>query len=62
MQNGFLRRPYKEMNKEEKQSEKDKRENIPIGMQNPKDSKERYESLVKWAMQKNRGKQYNGED
>ena len=52
MQNGFLKRPYKEMKKEEKQSTKDKRENIPIRMQNPKNSKERYESLVKWAMQK----------
>ena len=38
--------------KEKKQSAKDKRENIPIWMQNPKNSKERYESLVKWAMQK----------
>ena len=47
MQNGFLKRPYKEMKKEEKQSTKDKRENIPIRMQNPKNSKERYESLVK---------------
>ena len=47
MQNGFLRRTYKEMKKEEKQSTKDKRENIPIRMQNPKNSKERYESLVK---------------
>ena len=61
MKNGFLRRPYKEM-KEKKQNAKDKMENIPIWMQNPKNSKERYESLVKWAMQKNRVKQYNGED
>ena len=48
-----------EMKIEEKQSAKEKRENIPIWMQNPKNSKDRYESLVKWAMQKTRGKQYN---
>ena len=36
-QNGFLRRPYKQLRKEEKWKAKEKRKDIPIWMQNSKE-------------------------
>ena len=40
-QNGCLRGPYKWLWKEEKQKAKEKRKDIPVWMQSPKNSKER---------------------
>ena len=39
-QNGCLRRLYKELRKEEKLKAKEKRKDIPIGMQNSKEEQE----------------------
>ena len=49
---------------EKKRSERQKRKGkmYPTEWKVPKNSKERYESLPKWLMQRNRGKQQNGND
>ena len=36
-QNGYLRRPYKQLWKEEKQKEQERKKNIPIWMQSSKE-------------------------
>ena len=45
--------------KEEKWKAKEKRKIYPFECRVPKNSKERWESLPQWQVQRNRGKQYN---
>ena len=56
-QNGCLRRPYKQLRKEEKQRQRGKGKMHPSECRVPENSKEREESLHKLTMQRNRGKQ-----
>ena len=61
-QNGCVRRPYKQLRKEEKQKAKEKGKIYPFECRVPRKSKERYKSLPQLSMQRNRGKQKNGKD
>ena len=53
---GCLRRPYKQLRKEEKQKAKEKGIDTSNWMQSPENSKKRKESLLKWTMQRNKKK------
>ena len=61
-QNGYLRRPYKQLRKEEKLKAKEKGKIYQFECRVPKNCKERKESLPQWSLQRYTGKQQNGKD